>query len=203
MIDSRLEVVDEAMRALQPAVGDAASPRNMRQSAASNAAIRAAEPRSPRSRYRRYARSRASNVSRSSFSMWPAQPIPSSASGVSPSARAPRTPSGLPPSRRARGRPTPRPASSRLRRLHGGAARTELLSLLARVLEGGARVGVDQVAGRMRSKPCAQPVFVLCFQQSPGDSTGPEVDVAFAFFPDGCWMVTSASWMRPPGRSTR
>src|SRR5437868_7122114 len=66
----------------------AGSPRNKRLSAASQAAIRAAEPLSPRSRYSRYARSRASKVSGSSSSMFPTQPIPSSASGVSPSAKA-------------------------------------------------------------------------------------------------------------------
>ena len=73
-------------RCSQP-LATAGSPRNRRWSAARYAAIRAAELLSPRSRYRRYARSRASNVSPSSFSMCPTQPIPSSASGVSPSAK--------------------------------------------------------------------------------------------------------------------
>ena len=62
----------------------------------------------------------------------------------------------------------------------------EAARLLACVGERGARVGVDQVAGLDALEAVLrEPVCVLCFQQSAGDSTGPEVDVALAFLADG------------------
>ena len=44
----------------------------------------------------------------------------------------------------------------------------------------------DEVAALdpLESVPLEE-LCVLCFQQSPGDSAGPEVDVAFAFLADG------------------
>jgi len=69
--------------------------------------------------------------------------------------------------------------------LHGGAPGAELLGLTAGVLERRARVGLDQVTGLdpLEAVALKQPC-VLCLQQSAGNSAGPEVDVAPAFFGD-------------------
>lgn len=77
-------------------------------------------------------------------------------------------------------------ASRGLVGLDGGAARSEFLRFLARVGEGRAGVGVDQVA-RLDALEAVmlEPGGVLCFQQSACDSTGPEVDVAAALLADG------------------
>src|SRR5881396_845346 len=76
--------------------------------------------------------------------------------------------------------------SGSLGRLDGRAAGAELLGLPAGVLECRPGVGVDQVAGLDVSEPIAQEsALVLCLQQSPGDSTGPQVDVSAARFRDG------------------
>jgi hypothetical protein len=66
--------------------------------------------------------------------------------------------------------------------LDGGAARTELLSLAARVLERRARVRLDQITclDPFEAVTLEEPT-VLCLQQSPGNSAGPEVDVSAAF----------------------
>jgi hypothetical protein len=65
------------------------------------------------------------------------------------------------------------------------AAGAELLRFPAGVFERRASVGVDQVAGLDVDEPVAQQAaLVLCFQQSPGNSTGPQVDVALSFFGD-------------------
>jgi hypothetical protein len=64
--------------------------------------------------------------------------------------------------------------------------RSETARFLARVGERGARIGVDQVAGLDALEAVMrEPVGVLCFQQSTGNSTGPEVDIASAFLTDG------------------
>jgi len=62
----------------------------------------------------------------------------------------------------------------------------ELERLPAGVFELGAHVGVDQVArfDALEAVPF-ESGCVLCFQQSTGDSAGPEVDVALAFLADG------------------
>ena len=67
----------------------------------------------------------------------------------------------------------------RLGRLDGCAAGTELLGLATGVFERRAGVGVDQIAGLDIGESVPQKAaFVLCFQQSPGDSTGPQIDVS-------------------------
>jgi hypothetical protein len=67
-------------------------------------------------------------------------------------------------------------------RLDGRAAGAELLGLAAGVFERRAGVGVDQVTGLDADEPVAQQAaLVLCFQQSAGDSAGPQVDVSPAF----------------------
>ena len=64
--------------------------------------------------------------------------------------------------------------------------RAEAARLLARVSECRASVGVDQVTGLDALEAVLrEPVCVLCFQQSAGNSTGPEIDVALAFLADG------------------
>ena len=70
--------------------------------------------------------------------------------------------------------------------LDGRSVGAEFQRLAARVLELGAHVGVDQVAGldAFESVPF-EPCCVLCLQQSPGNSAGPQVDVPPAFFADG------------------
>jgi hypothetical protein len=74
---------------------------------------------------------------------------------------------------------------ARLIRLDGGAAGTELLRLAPGVLELGARVGVDQLAGLDPLEPVPfEELGVRCFQQRPGYSPGPEVDVAAALGAD-------------------
>ena len=57
----------------------------------------------------------------------------------------------------------------------------ELGRLAPGVLELGAGVGSDEVAGFDALEPVSlQKLCVLCFQQSAGNSAGPEVDVALA-----------------------
>ena len=65
------------------------------------------------------------------------------------------------------------------------AASAELLRLAPRVLELGAGVGVDQLTGLnpLEAVPFEEP-GVRCFQQRPGYSASPEVDVAAAFLAD-------------------
>ncbi len=71
-------------------------------------------------------------------------------------------------------------------RLHGGSAGAELLGLAPGVLEGRAGVGVHQIAGLDPLEAVLfQEAGVLCFQQSTGNSAGPEVDVALALLGDG------------------
>ena len=150
MIDTRLEVVDQAVRSLQPPVRDGRLAPEHQAVRGEQRCNPAAELRSPRSRYWRCTPAESIVTVLAQHVAGPADP--SSASGVSPLARAPSNAVRLPPSRRARGRPTPRPSSSRLGRPHGGgAARTEL-SALRRVLEL-ERVYVDQSPVRMSLKP--------------------------------------------------
>src|SRR5438132_2579380 len=74
----------------------------------------------------------------------------------------------------------------RLVRLDGRAVGAELDRLLPRVLELRAHVSRDQVAGFDPLEPVPlQNLLVLCFQQSSGNSAGPEVDVAAALLADG------------------
>src|SRR5260370_2985561 len=57
------------------------------------------------------------------------------------------------------------------------AHRAELGGLAARVLEGGARVGIDEVAlGDLGVGPLDQQTRMLAFEQRPGASASPEVD---------------------------
>jgi hypothetical protein len=70
-------------------------------------------------------------------------------------------------------------------RLEGGAASAELLRLAASVFELGASVGVDELPGFDPIEPVSlQQLCVRCFQQGPGYSAGPEVDVAAALGTD-------------------
>src|SRR5512145_3318988 len=66
--------------------------------------------------------------------------------------------------------------------LEGRAAGAELLRLAARVLELGSGVGVDELT-RLYSLEAVpfEKAGVRCFQQRPGNSAGPEVDVATPF----------------------
>ena len=69
-----------------------------------------------------------------------------------------------------------------LGRLDRRPAGSELLRFPAGVFERRAGVGVDQVADLDVDESVAQQAaLVLCFQQSPGNSTGPQVDVALPF----------------------
>src|SRR6266542_5236148 len=75
--------------------------------------------------------------------------------------------------------------SIRFERLHGRAVGAELDRLAARVLELRAGVSRDEVAGLDSREPVALEVRgVLCFQQSAGNSAGPEVDVAAPLLAD-------------------
>ena len=70
--------------------------------------------------------------------------------------------------------------------LHGRSAGAELLGLASGVLEDRAGVGVDQIAGLYPLEAVLlEEAGVLCFQQSAGNSAGPEVDVALALLGDG------------------
>jgi len=61
----------------------------------------------------------------------------------------------------------------------GRALRAVLERLPARILELRAHVGVHEVTVLDPLEAVLlQPLGVLCFQQSPGNSAGPEVDVA-------------------------
>jgi hypothetical protein len=63
---------------------------------------------------------------------------------------------------------------------------SELECLTARVLEFGVHICVDQVAGLdLLEAVSFESGCVLCFQQSTGNSAGPEVDIAFAFLAHG------------------
>jgi hypothetical protein len=71
-------------------------------------------------------------------------------------------------------------------RLYGGAVGAVLLGFAAGVVVGRVGVSVDEVAGLdVGEAVAAESLFVLCFQQSAGDSAGPEVDVPLAFVGDG------------------
>ena len=63
-------------------------------------------------------------------------------------------------------------------RLHGRAARPELLCFSPRVLELRSSIGVNKLTGLdpLEAVPLQEP-RVRCFQQRPGNSTRPEVDV--------------------------
>jgi hypothetical protein len=73
-------------------------------------------------------------------------------------------------------------SDARLEGLEGRPPGTELLGFAARVLELGAGVSVDELASlyQLESVPF-QKAGVRCFQQRPGNSAGPEVDVATPF----------------------
>jgi len=61
----------------------------------------------------------------------------------------------------------------------------ELERLASRVFELGAHVGGDEVAALDSLEAVSfEDLDVLCFQQSPGYSAGPEIDVAPAFLAD-------------------
>src|SRR6266511_2279632 len=80
---------------------------------------------------------------------------------------------------RVSGRFTSLAAVLGLVRLVGRSVRSELQRFPARVLELRAHVGRDEVAGLDPLEPVPlQNLPVLCFQQSPGNSTGPEIDVS-------------------------
>ncbi len=65
--------------------------------------------------------------------------------------------------------------------LYGRPVSAELDRLPTRVLELRAHVGGDEVAGfDSLETVLLQQLLVLCIQQSPGNSAGPEVDVAAA-----------------------
>ncbi len=62
----------------------------------------------------------------------------------------------------------------------------ELECLASRVLELGAHVGRDEVSALDSLEAVSfEDLDVLCFQQSPGYSAGPEIDVSPAFLADG------------------
>ena len=69
--------------------------------------------------------------------------------------------------------------------LEGRTARAEFLRFLARVFEHRARVSVDELSSfdPLEAVPF-QERGVRCFQQRPGNSTGPKVDVAPPFSTD-------------------
>jgi hypothetical protein len=70
-------------------------------------------------------------------------------------------------------------SQGRLGCFDGGAAGAELLGFLAGVFERRAGVGIDQIARLDVGESVPQEAtLVLCFQQSPGNSTGPQVDVS-------------------------
>ena len=73
----------------------------------------------------------------------------------------------------------------RLVGLDGGAPGAELLRLSSGVLELGAGVGIDELAGldSLEAVMLQEP-RVRCFQQRPGNSAGPEIDVSSAFGAD-------------------
>src|ERR687887_152785 len=75
--------------------------------------------------------------------------------------------------------------SARLARADGRTHRAELLRLSAGVLEGRPRIGVNQVPlFDVREPERHQLARMLSFQESSGNSPGPEVDVALSLFRD-------------------
>ena len=73
----------------------------------------------------------------------------------------------------------------RLEGFHRRTVRAELDRLLPRVLELRTHVSRDQVAGLDPLEPVPlQYLLVLCFQQSSGNSAGPEIDVSTTFLAD-------------------
>jgi hypothetical protein len=73
----------------------------------------------------------------------------------------------------------------RLEGFHRRTVRAELDCLSSRVFELRAHVCGNEVSALDPLEPVSlQNLRVLCFQQSPGNSAGPEIDVAATFFAD-------------------
>jgi hypothetical protein len=73
----------------------------------------------------------------------------------------------------------------RFERFHRRPVRTELDCLSSRVFELRAHVGSNEVAGLDPFEPVPlQNLRVLCFQQSAGNSAGPEINISPTLFAD-------------------